>query len=201
MTDATQLPKAALIVRMQVEDFDTWKENFDESEPVRIDYGYTGHHINQAEDDPNKLGVYLATNDLDRAKEYTTSDVLRERMQKAGVMGPPELMWVKPLREGVVWDRALPSMIITHKVEDVDEWLTAYDQAAELQQSHGIIGHAANQSLDDPNLVVVYHQAESFETLRDFLALDDLRIKMKEAGVVSEPEVSFHLGGWGKQYG
>jgi hypothetical protein len=186
---------------MQVEDFDTWKRNFDESEQIRIDYGYTGHHINQAEDDPNTLAVYLGVGNLSKAKEYVTSDVLRERMQAAGVVGAPEVMWVKPLRENVVWDRTLPAMIISHRVEDADAWLTAYDEATELQKTHGIVGHAANQSLDDPSLIIVYHQAESFEALRDFMALDELRMKMKEAGVTSAPEVTYQLGGWAKQYG
>jgi hypothetical protein len=30
--------------------------------------------------------------------------------------------------------------------------------------------HAANRSIDEPDLVTVYHQAESFDTLRSFLA-------------------------------
>ena len=69
-----------------------------------------------------------------------------------------------------------------------------------MRKTRGIIGHAANRSLDDPSLAVVYHQAESFDTLRSFLRSDDLRAAMKEAGATSEPEVTFHTGGWGKLY-
>ena len=46
----------------------------------------------------------------------------------------------------------------------------------------------------------VYHQAESFDTLRAFMADPELQAAMKAAGVTSEPEVSFHIGGWGKRY-
>lgn len=52
----------------------------------------------------------------------------------------------------------------------------------------------------DPSLAIVYHQAESFDALRAFLDDDALAAAMKEAGVISEPEVSFHTGGWGKRY-
>ena len=76
-----------------------------------------------------------------------------------------------------------------------------YDGAAELQTEHGIVGHAANRSIDDPSVAIIYHQAESFETLRAFLAQDDLKAKMQEAGVTSEPVVQFGTGGWAKQYG
>ena len=64
----------------------------------------------------------------------------------------------------------------------------------------GIIGHAANRSIDDPAVAVVYHQAESFDVLRSFLASDELRMAMREAGVVSDPEITFHTGGWAKRY-
>jgi hypothetical protein len=69
-----------------------------------------------------------------------------------------------------------------------------------MREAGGIIGHAANQGIDNPSLALVYHQAESFDTLRAFAASDELRAVMKEAGVNSEPEFSYHTGGWGKLY-
>ena len=74
------------------------------------------------------------------------------------------------------------------------------DAAVIAGNRHGIIGHAANRSIDEPDLVTVYHQAETFDTLRAFLANPDLEAAMKKAGVVSAPEVSFHTGGWAKFY-
>jgi hypothetical protein len=50
-------------------------------------------------------------------------------------------------------------------------------------------------------VAIVYHQAESFDTLRAFLANDKLQAKMQEAGVLSAPDVHFVTGGWAKQYG
>ncbi len=200
MTDPGQLPPAAMILSFQVADFDAWKAAFDGNEQSRIDHGYLGHHLNRAEGDPNSLSIYLAVGDVDRAKAYATSDELKSKMAAAGVTSAPEIMWMTPVREAIVWDRELPAMIITHHVEDFDAWLVVYDAATELHRSNGIIGHAANRSLDDPSLVLVYHQAESFNTLRSFLSSDDLRAAMKEAGATSEPEVTFHTGGWGKRY-
>lgn len=86
-------------------------------------------------------------------------------------------------------------MILSHRVADVPAWIEAYDGAAELQASNGIIGHAANRSLDDGSMVYVYHQAESFDTLRRFLENPDLKGAMEAAGVTSAPEVTFVTGG------
>ena len=58
-------------------------------------------------------------------------------------------------------------MILSHSVADFDRWLEGYDAAAALRtKSKGIIGHAANRGLGDPSLAFIYHQAESFDTLR-----------------------------------
>jgi hypothetical protein len=200
MTDSTQLAPAALMLSYRVADFDAWKTVFDANEQGRIDNGFVGHHINRAEDDPNDLTIYLAVGDIDGVRAYAGSDELRSLMQQAGALSAPEQMWVTPLRESVVWDRELPAMQISHHVEDVDEWLEGYDAADEIQRSGGIVGHAANQSMDDPALIVVYHQADSFDTLRSFLRSDDLKAVMKEAGVTSEPEIAFYTGGFGKLY-
>jgi len=126
---------------------------------------------------------------------------LRERMQASGVIGAPEITYMTPVREAIVWDRELPAFMLSHSVADFDRWLVGYDGAADLQAAKGIVGHAANRSIDDPNLAIIYHQAESFDTLRAFLADDDLKAKMQEAGVTSAPEVQFVTGGWAKLYG
>lgn len=200
MTDPAQLPPAAVVIRLQVADFDKWKEVFDSAEPTRREHGIVGHHINRSKDDPNNLSVYLAASDVEKAKAWATSDELKSAMAEAGVSGAPDFVWMKPLREEIVWDRDLPAMMISHRVDDVDAWLAAYDDARDLQRSHGIVGHAANQSIDDESQIIVYHQAESFDKLQAFMSLDELKSTMKEAGVVSEPEVSFHTGGSGKTY-
>ena len=121
-------------------------------------------------------------------------------MKGAGVQGPPAVTWIRPLRESLIWDRELPAFMIKHTVADLDAWLVGFDAAAKIQEANGIIGTAANCVLDDPSSVLVYHQAESFETLRNFLALAELREAMGAAGVTSEPDLSFHTGGWAKSY-
>ena len=200
MSDSAQLPSAALIISYQVADFDAWKAVFDANEQGRQKQGYVGHHINRGENDPNSLNIYLAVEDVDSAKAYVTSDDVKSLMAKAGVTSQPEFFWMTPVRETIIWDRELPAMIVSHDVEDFDAWLIGYDAADELRRSNGIIGHAANRSIDDPSRMLVYHQAESFDTLRSFLRSDELRAAMKEAGVVSDPEVTYHTGGWGKLY-
>ncbi len=198
----SDLPTAAVLISYQIADWDQWKATFDAGEAKRADNGIVGHHINRAEGDPNSLSIYLAVGDADKAKAYAESDEVKALMQEAGVTSEPEVMWVKPVAESVIWDRELPAVIITHTVDDFGAWLTGYNsaEADAMREAGGIIGHAANQGIENPSLALVYHQAESFDTLRALVASDELRNVMKEAGVSSEPEFSYHTGGWGKLY-
>ena len=201
MSDSTQsLPPAAVVVTHPVADFDRWKAGFDDHEPVRKANGFLGHHLNRAQDDPNRVSIYLAVADIEQARAFVASDDLRDIMQEVGVTGPPEMTWVTPVREAIVWDRELPGFLLSHTVADFDAWLEGYDGADALRKSDGIIGHAANRSIDDPSRAVVYHQAETFEDLRGFLADPELKALMENAGVTSEPEVIFATGGWAKMY-
>lgn len=194
------LPPAAVMVVHEVDDFDRWKSAFDDHKPLRIDGGIIGHHINRAEEDPNLISTYLAVSDLARAQAFGQSEELRSAMHEAGVIGRPELTWMTPVCQSVVWDRQLPAALVTHGVADFDAWLAGYESADALRSENGIIGHAANRSIDDSATVVVYHQAESFDALRAFLGLPELKAAMATAGVTSEPIASFHTGGWAEMY-
>ncbi|MDH3705159.1 MAG: antibiotic biosynthesis monooxygenase [Acidimicrobiia bacterium] len=196
----TSLPPYAVVTTHPVADFDAWKAGFDDHEPVRREAGFLGHHLNRHRDDPNRVSIYLALSDLEKAQAFTASPDLAEIMAEVGVTGPPEFAWMVPVREAVVWDRELPAFLLSHSVSDFGGWLPAYDEADELRTSNGIIGHAANRRVDDPNVAVVYHQAESFDALESFLASPDLRQAMEQAGVTSAPDVAFMTGGWAKMY-
>lgn len=198
---ADELPHYVALVTHRVEDVDRWKAGFDDHESARRAAGILGHHINRAEDDPHLITLLLAISDLDQAKAFTSSPDLGEVMQKVGVVSRPEIQWLQPIRDEVVAHRQLPAFLLRHRVADFATWLAGYDDAAaELHQSAGIIGHAANRSLDDPSLITVYHQAETFDALHSLLADPKMQAGIQEAGVTSEPEVTFHTGGWAKTY-
>ena len=197
---AADLPPYAALLSHTVEDVDTWKVGFDGDEPNRVAAGMLGHHLNRAEDDPNRITMFLALSDLDKAKAFASSPDLADTMKRFGVISPPETIWLQPIRQDVVWDRQLPAMIVDHRVADFDAWLEVYDSVGDMQKAGGIIGQAANRSLDDPQRVIVYHQAESFDTLRAFLADPELQAAMGRGGVLAPPTFTFHTGGWAKFY-
>lgn len=200
MSASTQQPAGAVIITHEVTNFDTWKAVFDGHEGARKAAGILGHHINRHVDNPNRLSIYLAVSDVAKAKAFAASSDLQQTMMAGGVTGAPTAVWVKPVVEAIVWDRELPAMMILHQVAAFDSWLAGYTAAAPVRQQGGIVGAAANQLLDQPNTALVYHQAESLDTLKAFMANPGLKDAMQKAGVTSAPEVTFVTGGWSKRY-
>lgn len=200
MSEETQLPQAAVIMTHEVANWDTWKAVFDGHEEARKAAGILGHHINRHADNPNRVSVYMSVSDVAKAQAFSQSADLHAAMSTAGITSAPTAVWVKPLDVNLIWDRELPAMMVSHKVANLDAWFEGYTSAATLRAQGGIVGEAANQVLDDTGTVLVYHQAESQDALRAFMANPALKDVMQKAGVTSAPQVTFVTGGWSKRY-
>ena len=90
---------ASLFMRAKVADYAMWKPLFDENEPLRREYGTTGHSLHRDADDPNVVYIALRVSDLNRAKEFAASEELRSAMEKAGVQGPPDIWFADDVEE------------------------------------------------------------------------------------------------------
>ncbi len=84
-----------MIVRHSVRDFSEFKKAYDSHAPIRVAAGLAEQHVLQDADDPNMVTVILKADDLKRAEEFARSDDLREAVQKAGVVGKPEMYFLK----------------------------------------------------------------------------------------------------------
>ncbi len=84
-----------LLIRHTVEDYDRWKPVFDEHAPMRQAAGSKGGYLFRSADNPNEVVAIMEMEDLDRARQFVASDDLRQAMQKAGVTGPPEILFLE----------------------------------------------------------------------------------------------------------
>jgi hypothetical protein len=189
------LPSIAAVISHDVTDFDAWKRAFDHHSTARQGAGIVAAHVNRDASNPNQLSVYLAANDAEQLNTFLTSRGLMEAMRDAGVKGPPAIAMITPVEDRTVKDRPLAGVIVRHEVSDFATWKRAFDSDGERRQKAGIVGHAVNRSVKNPNLVVAYLQAESLDALRAFVGAAELKAVMKAAGVVGAPEVSFVTGG------
>lgn len=90
-----------LFVRINVADYETWREVYDEFYGKRVDMGVLGDAAFQLVDDPNDVTVWHDFQTAEIARAFASSKVLRDVMQRAGVQGEPQFWFTAE-----IWHRA-----------------------------------------------------------------------------------------------
>jgi heme-degrading monooxygenase HmoA len=74
----------------KVEDYDKWQEVFDKDNANREASGSRGARIFRSIDDPADLVILFEWDSLEKARQRSQSDALRQKFQEAGVSGGVE---------------------------------------------------------------------------------------------------------------
>ena len=83
-------------------------------------------------------------------------------------------------------------VLVRHKVESYAKWRPIFDERDATRKAAGAIGTPqVFRSGDDPFEVVVLLEWEELEKARKFVASDDLREAMQNAGVTEQPTIIF----------
>jgi quinol monooxygenase YgiN len=84
-----------MMMRVTVEDYAKWKPVFDGLSKTRKEFGSQGGHLFRSANNPNEITILFDWADVKKAKDYAQSDVLKEAMRKAGVIGKPDALFSK----------------------------------------------------------------------------------------------------------
>ncbi len=84
-----------VIVRHKVADYSRWKESFDANLSVRKAGGEVDSRLFLSVDDPRDVTIVMDWDGLDRARTFAGSEDLKQAMQKAGVVGEPEIRFLE----------------------------------------------------------------------------------------------------------
>ena len=84
-----------VMARSRVQDYAKWKAAYDAHKSSRTAAGVSEKHLFQDVDDSNVVTLIFEVEDLKRAEWFFTSDDLREAMQKSGVIGKPDVHFLK----------------------------------------------------------------------------------------------------------
>ena len=83
-----------ILVRHKVKDRNKWKAAFDEDSSSRKEMGSKGGYLYGNADDPNEVIILLEVDDLEKARQFAQSDDLKEAMEKGGVVGQPDIVFI-----------------------------------------------------------------------------------------------------------
>ncbi|MCP2038360.1 hypothetical protein [Chryseobacterium sp. HSC-36S06] len=80
-----------LIMNFKIKDYIKWVNAFDAGQKLRADAGLVDVLIAKDVEQPLKIQVVLDITDLNKAKAFMTSEILKQKMKSAGVIGKPDV--------------------------------------------------------------------------------------------------------------
>jgi len=83
-----------LIVRVTVQDFDRWRIVYDSNLPARQSAGLKELNLWRNADKSNEVVLLFDVSDIAKAKAYTLSPELKEKLKAGGVIGPAENLFL-----------------------------------------------------------------------------------------------------------
>ncbi|AXY74184.1 hypothetical protein D3H65_09440 [Paraflavitalea soli] len=86
-SEVGRLPRS--MTTLKVKDWNSWLKNFQEGAQERIENGIKARLVGHDPDDLTKVSIVSAIEDTSKAFAYFRSEVLKKRMESAGVVGNP----------------------------------------------------------------------------------------------------------------
>jgi hypothetical protein len=96
MNDTTAIQQTVrLMVKHKVKDWDSWKKTFDDNKQARVDAGLTDRVVAHTVGDDHRVTLVFAVADVGKAKAFIKSKELKDKMNAAGVDGPPTFFFYR----------------------------------------------------------------------------------------------------------
>jgi heme-degrading monooxygenase HmoA len=91
-----------IIIKHKVNDYETWKEVFDNFADVRKSSGEKSYRILQPTDNPNDLTLLFEWDTPKNAETFLESRELKDAMQRGGVTGEPTIQFMNEAAKGTL---------------------------------------------------------------------------------------------------
>jgi uncharacterized protein (DUF1330 family) len=82
---------ALALVLHRVEDYDAWRRVYDSVSDLQKAGGVTAESVHRMVDDPDNVLVIHEFDTVDHARSFFADPVLRDAMQRGGVVGEPRI--------------------------------------------------------------------------------------------------------------
>lgn len=181
-------PQAMVVVKHKVKDFDAWQTAYDGHDSARLANGLHSYVIGRGTDDANTVLVAIKADDMAKAQSFSKSAGLKDAMQKAGVVGAPDIQFTNAtFQDTAVISTTLRSMT-SFKVKDWAAWEKNFKDGEQERIDNGILvrlyGHDANDNTQVRLVTAITDTAKAFAYYKS----DALKKRRADGGVIGEPE-------------
>ena len=82
-------------------------------------------------------------------------------------------------------------LLVHHEVADYPSWKTIFDSSLDWRSKNGERNCRIFRGIQNPNELTLMFEWESMEKARAFMASDELKTRMANAGVKTPPRVDY----------
>lgn len=85
----------------------------------------------------------------------------------------------------------MAKLYVHHKIQDYAQWRKAFDHLTTMRTRFGCSGHQVFRSPSDANEITILTDWHMLDQAKAYAMSNDLKDGMKEADVISQPDVIF----------
>lgn len=93
---------AHILITHRVNDYGTWKKEFENFADVRKSSGEKSFIVLHPEENPNNLTLLFEWDSARNAEKFLASPELKSAMQRAGVVEEPTIQMLSPIAQGTL---------------------------------------------------------------------------------------------------
>lgn len=138
-------------------------------------------------EDPNLITVFELTRSHEEARSAFHSAEFRKALEEEGVTSEPTISFFD-----VKFRETSPSakkyrLGVSHEVGDYDHWKKIFDEDEPVRYKADLELRAISTDADNPSMVNILFATDDIDKAKEVINSEELRKRMKEAGVRSEP--------------
>jgi hypothetical protein len=181
-------PQLMMMVKHKVKDYTTFKTVYDGHDSVRRANGLHSYVLGRGMDDSMMVMVALKADDLEKAKAFSKDAVLKTAMQKAGVVGAPEISFIHVMWQDTVNVGSIPRVMSTFTIKDWDIWKKSFEESKQERIDNGYVDRQYGHDADDNHKISLVTALTDVEKAKAYWASDALKKRREAAGLTTEPQ-------------
>ena len=138
-------------------------------------------------EDPNLITIFELTNSHEAARNAFSSQQFAEVMRDEGVTSEPIFNYYDiRFRESGKTNK-LYRLGVSHEVQDYEKWKKIFDEDEPVRARANLELRAISTNAENPKMVNIMFATDDIDKAKEVINSDELRKRMTEAGVRSEP--------------
>ena len=185
-------PVMIMSIRHKVSNFAKWKAGYESHDSIRLASGLHNYVLARGIDDSNMVLVALKMDDATKAKELGNSAGMKDRMKKAGVVGPVTIDYLETVLNDTTAIQQTVRLLVKHKVKDWATWKKGFDSGQAMRDSAGLTLRLLGHTVGDDHMVGIVFAVADVAKAKAFGESKALKEAMAKGGVEGPPTKFFY---------